>query len=382
MDAIEKELDKLTNGGANLSKSIKDIGKCLEILMDARTTIENDPTATVPTLQALESQLKAGFQLANDSLKGPHGGITKYGKALDKKFKHSTNENTFGALANRQPLINRAIQMHLLREGNFEIAETFAKEAGIVEGVPSVLDIEFRELFSIQESLRRKELKPAIEWAEKRRDLLDSRATNLEFELHRLQYMILLFQGTPDDIPNALAYAKAQFGPFQKKYLTEISQLAGCVVWREKLSISPYAALIQDESSWQSIIESFTTEFCALLRLSAESPLYVATTAGAIALPTFNKMATIMKAKKTEWTSQNELPVEVPLPDKFKYHSIFVCPVSKEQTTDSNPPMMIPCGHVLAKDTVQKLARGTGSRYKCPYCPADSLPKEAREIYL
>ncbi|KAF3189768.1 hypothetical protein TWF788_009753 [Orbilia oligospora] len=254
MDAIEKELDKLTNGGANLSKSIKDIGKCLEILMDARTAIENDPTATVSTLQALESQLKAGFQLANDSLKGPHGGITKYGKALDKKFKHSTNENTFGALANRQPLINRAIQMHLLREGNFEIAETFAKEAGIVEGVPS------------------------------------------------------------------------------------------------------------DESSWQSIIESFTTEFCALLRLSAESPLYVATTAGAIALPTFNKMATIMKAKKTEWTSQNELPVEVPLPDKFKYHSIFVCPVSKEQTTDSNPPMMIPCGHVLAKDTVQKLARGTGSR--------------------
>ncbi|RVD86878.1 uncharacterized protein DFL_005131 [Arthrobotrys flagrans] len=382
MDVIEKELDKLTNGGANLSKSIKDIDKCLEILMAAKATIEKDPRATVPTLQTLESELKTGFQAANDNLKGLHAGIGKYGKALDKKFKHNNNENTFGALANRQPLINRAIQMHLLREGNFEIADMFAKEAGIAESVPSVLEVEFRELFSIQESLRRKELKPAIEWAAKRRDLLEARASNLEFDLHRLQYLVFLFNGGADDPVKALEYSKSCFLPFQKKYLPEISQLAGCLLWRERLSSSPYAALIQDESSWQSIIDSFTTEFCALLRLSAESPLYVATTAGAIALPTFNKMATIMKAKKTEWTSQNELPVEVPLPDKFKYHSIFVCPVSKEQTTDSNPPMMIPCGHVLAKDTVQKLARGTGSRYKCPYCPADSLPKEAREIYL
>ncbi|KAK6496715.1 hypothetical protein TWF481_001703 [Arthrobotrys musiformis] len=382
MDAIEKELDRLTNG-ANLSKSVKEIDKCLELLLAARTTIENDPSATISTLQTLEPGLKAGFQAANESLKGLHGGIGKYGKALDKKFKTTnTKEYPFGALGNSQPLINRAIMMHLLREGNFEIAEMFSQEADLAGSVPSVLELEFRELFSIQESLRRKELQPAIEWAEKRRDSLESRASNLEFELHRLQFLVFLFEGGAGGQRLALEYSKSRFLPFQKKYLPEITRLAGCLVYREILSTSPYATLVQDDSSWQSIIDAFTTEFCAMLRLSAESPLYVAATAGTIALPTFNKMSTIMKAKKTEWTSQNEIPFEVPLPDKFKYHSIFVCPVSKDQTTDSNPPMMIPCGHVLAKDTVQKLARGTGSRYKCPYCPADSFPKEAREIYL
>ncbi|KAK6344878.1 hypothetical protein TWF718_006830 [Orbilia javanica] len=376
MDAIEKDLDKLVNGGANLSKSIKDIDRCLEMLMAARSTIEKDPSATTSTLQNLEPELKAGFQAANDNLKGLYTGMGKYGKTLDKKFKRNDNENTFGALTNQQPLINRAIQMHLLREGNFEIADTFAKEAGIVESVPSVLEVEFRELFSIQESLRRKELQPAIEWAQKRSAQLEARASNLEFQLHSLQFQVFLYSGGPDGPAKALEYSKNFLVNFQNKYFQEIAQLAGYLLWREKLQTS------LDDSSWRDIIDLFTTEFCALLRLSAESPLYVATTAGAIALPTFNKMAAIMKLKKTEWTSQNELPVEVPLPDKFKYHSIFVCPVSKEQTTDSNPPMMIPCGHVLAKDTVQKLARGTGSRYKCPYCPADSLPKDAREIYL
>jgi hypothetical protein len=45
------------------------------------------------------------------------------------------------------------------------------------------------------------------------------------------------------------------------------------------------------------------------LGLSAESPLYIAATAGAIALPTLLKMASIMKEKKTEWSTVNELPV-------------------------------------------------------------------------
>ncbi|KAK6522678.1 hypothetical protein TWF281_002114 [Arthrobotrys megalospora] len=381
MDAIEKELDRLTSR-ANLSKSIKDIDRCLQMLVAARSTIEADPSATASTLQSLEPRLKAGFHDATENLKDLHGGIGKYGKALDKKFKHTTNENEFDALATQQPLINRAIAMHLLREGNFDIAETFAKETGHGHTVPSTLEAEFKEMFYIQESLRQRQLGPAIEWAAKRREQLEARASDLEFQLHRLQYLVFLFGGGVDGPKKAIEYSKTWFRPFQAKYLSEISQLAGCLLWRERMTSSPYADSIEKESSWQEIVDSFTSEFCALLRLSAESPLYVATTAGAIALPTFNKMATIMKAKKTEWTSQNELPVEVPLPDKFKYHSIFVCPVSKEQTTDSNPPMMIPCGHVLAKDTVQKLSRGASSRYKCPYCPADSLPKEAREIYL
>ncbi len=31
------------------------------------------------------------------------------------------------------------------------------------------------------------------------------------------------------------------------------------------------------------------------------------------------------------------------------FYSIFACPVSKEQSSEENPPMMLPCGHVLCK---------------------------------
>ena len=34
---------------------------------------------------------------------------------------------------------------------------------------------------------------------------------------------------------------------------------------------------------------------------------------------------------------------------EFVFHSIFACPVSKDQSTDTNPPMLLPCGHVLCQ---------------------------------
>jgi E3 ubiquitin-protein transferase RMND5 len=164
--------------------------------------------------------------------------------------------------------------------------------------------------------------------------------------------------------------------------VAEITKLAGSLIYTGKPPpVSDYDDILNAEHVWQTVSDSFTGEFCALLDLSAESPLYVAVTAGSLALPTLLKMQNIMKEKKTEWTSANELPVEVTLPDKYKFHSIFVCPVSKEQTTDQNPPMMIPCGHVLAADSLTKLSRG-GNRFKCPYCPLESNPRDAVQIYL
>ncbi|EWC43858.1 hypothetical protein DRE_07235 [Drechslerella stenobrocha 248] len=379
MDAIEKELDRLV-GKANLSNSLKDIDGCLELLMAARATIEADSSTAGATLSSLETQLKAGFDQTNDSLKEVYTGLNKYGKALDKKFK-PVSMSDYDVLSTHQPLINRAIGMHLLREGNFDIAETFIAEADLAATIPPTLESDFRDMYRIKEALRVRDLGPAIEWAANRREQLEARGSNLEFELHRLQYVVYLFGGGEDGPRKALEYSRREFLPFQQKYLTEISKLAGALLWREKMPNSPYAELLNSGAAWSAVADSFTSEFCSLLNLAAESPLYVAATAGAIALPTLLKMTSIMKEKKTEWTSRNELPVEIPLPDRYKFHSIFVCPVSKEQTTDLNPPMMIPCGHVLAKDSLQKLSR-SGNRFKCPYCPADSLPKDAREIYL
>ena len=57
----------------------------------------------------------------------------------------------------------------------------------------------------------------------------------------------------------------------------------------------------------------------------------------------------------------------------FRYHSVFSCPILRQQTTFANPPMRLKCGHVISKDALEKLttqaamASASASHIKCPY---------------
>src|SRR6266404_6722836 len=54
------------------------------------------------------------------------------------------------------------------------------------------------------------------------------------------------------------------------------------------------------------------------------------------------------------------MQIEIPLPAENRYHSVFACPVSKDQSTEQNPPMMMSCGHVVSKDSLHKLSKVNG----------------------
>lgn len=109
--------------------------------------------------------------------------------------------------------------------------------------------------------------------------------------------------------------------------------------------------------------------------------VYVGTTA----LPVIMKFNKIMADKKAEWSAQNELPVEIALDEDLRFHSVFACPVSKEQATEENPPMMMPCGHVICKESLIRLSRNSRSsstKFKCPYCPNESSAEQAVQVYF
>ncbi|KAF4768058.1 hypothetical protein HAV15_002741 [Penicillium sp. str.  len=401
MEVVQKEHSRLLKRTEG-SQGIKNVESAIDSLQSARDAIAADPSSASTVLATLQSSVKSSFDSINDSLKETHSGLNKYTKSLDKLFKDrplpGTDEDGLSAHEN---LINRAIAMHLLREGQFGVAATFLSEIaeqktmypvsqnghGPTNPPASLLDMdevpstEIRKQFAsitgtycLQSNGRGEN-----------REALDARGSNLEFELCRLQYVWLYHggansQGTGSGWLAALEYARREFHVFVPRYLREVQQLVGAMAYSPNLGGSPYAALFNNSSAWDDVAHFFTREFCSLLGLSADSPLYIAATAGAIALPTLLKLQTIMKSKRTEWTSDNELPVEIPLPPQYLFHSIFVCPVSKEQATDENPPMMMPCGHVIAHESLKRLSKG--NRFKCPYCPSESHPKDAKKVFL
>jgi len=356
------------------------------LLEDARNQVAEQPFSRGSVLAWLEQGMNAQLEKVGSDHKEVYTQLNRYGKALDKKFKAASacSSTDYDALSNEGQLINRAIAMHLIREGQFSVATTFVNESSRDLDIPVSLQDEFVEMYQILEAMKiRKDLNPAILWARQKAPLLEQRGSNLEFELCRLQFVSLFLDG-PEGRDQAMQYARNEFGRFQKKHLKEVGRLMCALLFFDTLFQSPYGKpFLEPEKTWEDVAHSFTKEFCSLLELSAESPLYIAATAGAIALPTLLKMTSIMKEKKTEWTSQNELPVEIPLPPAYHFHPIFVCPVSKDQTTDDNLPMMLPCGHVIAQESLTRLAKGSSSvTLKCPYCPKECTIVQARQVII
>eukprot|EP01136_Pigoraptor_vietnamica_P037775 Opistho-1_new@106220 len=156
----------------------------------------------------------------------------------------------------------------------------------------------------------------------------------------------------------------------------------GCLLFYKRLDKSPYADL-HDPIHWTDIASVFTRDCCSLLGLSFESPLFVCVTAGCMAVPTLLKMAAVLQAKGSSaplWSSKDELPAEIDLGRDFQFHSIFACPVSREQSSDENPPVLLPCGHCICRVSLQKLSKG--SRFKCPYCPCEQTPSQSKPIFF
>jgi hypothetical protein len=132
------------------------------------------------------------------------------------------------------------------------------------------------------------------------------------------------------------------------------------------------------ERMWGAAASAFTRDCCALMGAAADSPFAVVVDAGAAALPTLMKMTNVMAAKGQPWEALTQLPLEVELPQRFTFHSVFACPVARDQSSPDNPPMILPCGLVLCKQSIQKLARGNGRVFKCPYCPV--RPTDTRPL--
>ena len=115
----------------------------------------------------------------------------------------------------------------------------------------------------------------------------------------------------------------------------EVQRLMGCLLFANKgLLNSPYSDLL-DPWHWTDLVDTFTRDACQLLGLSLESPLAVSLSIGCSALPQLLHLQSVMAQRQVSdvLSHHNELPCEIQLSWNHRFHSIFTCPILRQQTS-------------------------------------------------
>ncbi|KAH8914187.1 hypothetical protein BT69DRAFT_1290612 [Atractiella rhizophila] len=424
MESVRQEFNKLESKcQLAYDVAIGEVDKVLAQLYALKESESQDRSA-------LNEAIKHGNARIQDAQKGWHGSLNKYAKAVDKKFSTpltplfptpSTSPPQFGPSSPPPPSIpftsfasrdalNSTIASHFVRRGQFALGEAWIAETGAKLGVQEAES--FRICHDILQAIGKRDFSPALQWAHENETELQRRGSELQYRLRRRVFISLVLEsaGAEDGVVKAIQYLQTYLAPDFSLYGSDISRLLASTAYPPNSPTSPYADIYSpflEASSSTSDSETalkslFVTEYCSTHGFSRYQPLSVALDVGANGgVAKLQRVKAVMKDKKTEWTSEGELPVAIPLPEMYRFHSIFACPVSKEQSSDVNPPMMLPCGHVIAKESLQRLAKGGACVFfvfingrlevdeihrdrsvKCPYCPVQSAIHHTMQVYF
>ncbi|KAL8580448.1 hypothetical protein ACOMHN_001217 [Nucella lapillus] len=386
--AVEKELEKLNtklvalhdHGQRSLEEfisNIEDINRELS-LAPADHQLSSMQLAT---LNHCVQRIRDGVARISSEHKDLHSSVSRVGKTIDRNFVSDFSailtEGACEGEAN-QKLLDEIICEHFLRQGKLDIAESLNMDANL--NLPHDKKEPFLELHRILEALKNYDLGPALVWAQANRERLAEENSSLEFKLHRLHFINLLREGYAVQ-QDALEYAR-NFAPFAAQHTRELQNLMGSLLFlREGVGNSPYSHLLEP-IYWQEICDVFTKDACRLMGLSVHSPLSVCIQAGCQALPPLLSIRQVMMQRHVSgvWSNKEELPVEIELGHEYHFHSIFACPILRQQSTQANPPMRLVCGHVISKDALAKLSNM--NKVKCPYCPVEQIPADAKQIFF
>jgi hypothetical protein len=262
--------------------------------------------------------------------------MSKMSKSIEKKFPNTNSLESIGfehSFDDKESLLNTAIALHFIREGHFELSSKFCEEAQL--NLPSSLSSQFSRMYSILDSLKKRVIEPALQWAYQNRIDLEKTGSQLDFFLHKLQFNSILYGSdnntqSPNISKNinvfkALEYAKKEFPPYQNKYMNEIQKLMCSLLYTTPRPFmvnqraSPYKDSFYPEKQWREVQSLFTRDFCTLLGMSQDSPLTVAINVGALAAPTMMKLHNVVESRnEVAFKIGEELPVEIPLPRRHR----------------------------------------------------------------
>jgi E3 ubiquitin-protein transferase RMND5 len=251
----------------------------------------------------------------------------------------------------------------------------------------------FRVLDEILSDLGSKKIDKAIKWVNDNIVKLKIYDSDLPFLVHKISFCHMLKMASDAgecqeqmEILSKLAeYSTKNLAQFYTKFRVQIHKLMGSIAFVNNLEDTKYYDLVNNVH-WDHLTQSFVRDFCKIQGLSKESGLFMTLKVGTLGIPKFQAFFKLMKGKERLFEDINDFPIEMSLGSDFKFHSIFICPVSKEIATKENPPMLLKCGHCITKQSFNTILsqrnERSGRKSKCPTCPAEIKENEAVELKI
>lgn len=394
--AVEKELDRVITKFDGIreysNRVITDAAQLLSEINDTLKKSEQSSDTYLPEDQVkliTEALYRTNEKLQRISAdhRELHGTVSKVGKVVDKNFVSDfTGTTRTDALQDSRNmlLLNKVMAKHYCRQGMDDVAQSLIKESGMPEEIAQeVFDSEssFAEIYKICKAIENHNLGPALEWTARFSNELIEKNSSLEFKLHKLAFLQIVSRGIEAQA-EAIAYARNNFNKFVDRFGSEIPNLMGTFIYLPNgIENSPYKHLISPEM-WTEASYIFLKEACHTLGISKNSALSVVINAGCTALPALLNIKQVMLSRQvlSIWSGRDELPIEIDLDAEYRYHSIFACPILRQQTSEDNPPKKLTCGHVISNDALHKLSNG--AILKCPYCPVEQNSDDAVRIWF
>lgn len=140
------------------------------------------------------SKAKEKLQRLTTDHRDLHSTVSKVGKTIDRNFVSdfsSTTRNDVLIQDENIQLLNRVIAQHLHRNNLHDVADTLTKESKLP--TEEVVADPFSELHRIWESIYNGDLKEALGWATEHSEKLHARSSSLEFKLHRIAFLQVIF---------------------------------------------------------------------------------------------------------------------------------------------------------------------------------------------
>eukprot|EP00048_Salpingoeca_helianthica_P017817 m.239143 g.239143 ORF g.239143 m.239143 type:complete len:400 (-) comp22329_c0_seq1:109-1308(-) len=399
MDEINSDTEIMCRRQQLLSHSmLTSMDHMISMVGDSLRAAQGDDAAGFGvTVRKLATTAKEENTKINAEIKDFIGVLAKLGKSIDKTFfsnpAKSANPDAFKGLSGS---IHKAISEHLCFDGKFDVVETFARESDGMLTEDHALHM--KELSEIRDALLKHNLAPALRWIDAHERDLTELHSPLSYNAHRLAFIQLLTSGK---IHEAIIEAQQQLSRLAGPRLDDLKHLMGAVLYANRLSSSSYRDILSP-TLWTDLHEQLVSAYCTIGSLPRESPLSRCINTGCRAIPVYQKISKMLETAMSFegnaltalgkrdvpfWEAIAETRFEFPTAVEPLSHTVFCCPVSKDLTTPQNPPMRLPCGHVISREILTTLARSIGHasrqrRFKCPYCPQELVLADTVEVHF